>query len=619
MNRLSGEWNRRKYWILGWMAFVLLVFILRLFYLQIISSDYKEKADSNAFLVKTLYPSRGMMYDRNGTLLVYNQPAYDIVMVKRETQPFDTLDFCASIDIDIAHFRKRMSEVTNRVINPGYSWFTPQPFIAQLSQQEYGRLQEKMYKFPGFYIQKRTIREYMTHSAGHLLGSVGEVSKRDLTKDAYYKQGDYIGKSGIEKSYESILRGIKGKEVLLRDAHGVIKGRMNEGMQDEASISGSNITLSIDIGLQELAEELMANKLGSIVAIEPKTGEVLVMVSAPSYDPSLLVGRSRGKNHRELENNPLKPLFDRPLMATYPPGSTFKTTQGLIFQQEKAITAQSSYPCALGFVYGNRRLGCHPHGSPLSLVPAIQTSCNAYFCYGLRAMLENRTRYHSIQEAFDVWKDHLVSMGFGYPLGIDLPGEKRGLIPNSKFYDTIYGSRGWRAATIISIAIGQGEVLSTPLQIANLAAQIANRGCFYTPHVVKSIENGALDTLYTKRRYTTINPSFYEPIIQGMELAVSSGTATGARLTDIAVCGKTGTAQNPHGRDHSIFMGFAPKEQPKIAISVYVENAGFGATMAVPIAQLILERYLNGSLSEWSQAKVEQIKNTKILPYGIYR
>ena len=609
--------ENRRYVISGAVVFLVLIYVIRLFMLQIIDSDYKAWADSNAFLKKTLYPSRGLIYDRNGKLLVYNQPAYEVMMIMREVQPFDTLDFCQILGITKEQFVKRVADIKDRRLNPGYSSYVPQLFMNQLSAQEYGVLQEKLYKFPGFYIQNRTNREYEYPYAANILGYIGEVNKKDIENDSYYVQGDDSGRSGVERSYEKVLRGVKGEEILLRDAHGRIKGKYDEGKHDRAPESGKNLTLAIDMELQAYGEKLMQNKLGGIVMIEPETGEVLCMVSAPSYDPSLLVGRKRGKNHLMLQRDPSKPLFDRPLMAQYPPGSTFKPTQGLIFLQEQVITPETRYTCAHGYTFRGGKPACHGHPSPLPLSGALSTSCNSFFPWGLHDMLDSRVRYPSVQQAFDVWKDHMVSMGYGYKLGIDLPGEKRGYIPNSKTYDKIYRGR-WNSSTIISIAIGQGEILATPLQICNLAATVANRGYFITPHVVKEIQDTPLDTLYTRRRYPTIDSHYYEYVAEGMRGAVIGSpygaTCRGANLPDIEVCGKTGTAENPHGKDHSIFMGFAPYHQPKVAICVFVENAGFGATYAVPIGRLMIEKYLNREIPEADKMLEETMINTVILP-----
>lgn len=609
--------ENRKFVLIGSVILLVAIFVVRLFFLQIINSDYKAWADSNAFLKRTIYPSRGILYDRHGKLLVYNQPAYDVMVIMREIQPFDTLDFCRIVGITKEQFVKRMGDVKNRRLNPGYSSYVPQVFMTQLSAQECGVLQEKLYKFPGFYIQNRTIREYAYPNAALLLGDLGEVSPSDLRADDYYVRGDYSGRSGIEKSYEKVLRGVKGVEILLRDAHGRIKGKYEDGKFDQPPVSGRNLTLSVDMDLQAYGEKLMQNKLGGIVMIEPATGEILCMVSSPSFDPNRLVGRLRGQNHLELEKDPLKPLFNRPLMAQYPPGSTFKPTQGLIFLQEGVITPDTKFTCAHGYTFRGGKPACHGHPSPLDLRGALSTSCNSFFPWGLHYMLDDRKYYPSVQEAFDVWKDYMVSMGYGYKLGVDLPGEKRGYIPNSKVYDKIYRGR-WNSSTIISIAIGQGEILSTPLQICNLAATVANRGYFITPHVVKEIQDMPLDTLYTRKRYTKVDPHYYTYIAEGMRGAVAGSaygaTCRGANLPDIEVCGKTGTAENPHGKDHSIFMGFAPYQEPKVAIAVFVENAGFGATYAVPIGRLMIEKYLRGTILPESQPIEDYIMNAVILP-----
>lgn len=609
--------DNRRFVIGGAVVFIVFIFIIRLFTLQVLNNDYKSKADSNAFLKKTLHPSRGIIYDREGRLLVYNQPAYDVMVIMREVQDFDTLDFCNTLGITHEIFVNRIADIKNRRLNPGYSPYVPQLFMNQLSAQEYGTLQEKLYKFPGFYIQNHTIRDYDYPNAAHVLGNIGEVNKKDIEDDNYYVRGDYSGRSGVERSYEKELRGIKGVEILLRDAHGRVKGKYENGEHDVEPVSGKNLKLSIDIELQAYGEKLMENKLGSIIMIEPATGEILCMVSAPSFDPRLLVGRQRGKNHGMLAKDPLKPLFDRTLMAQYPPGSTFKPAQGLIYLQEGVITPQTMYTCARGYTYGRGKPACHGHISPVNLVPALATSCNSFFCWGLHDMLDNRRRYPTIQEGFEIWKNHIVSMGYGFRLGVDLPGEKRGFIPNSAFYDKHHKGR-WSSSHIISIGIGQGEILATPLQICNLSATIANRGYFHTPHIVKEIQDTPLDTLYTNRHYPTVDAQHYHHTAEGMMYAVLSGTCRGAAIPDILVCGKTGTAENPHGKDHSIFMGFAPYENAKVAIAVFVENAGFGATYAVPIGKLMMEKYLKGELSESSKYTESYIMNAVIKPGNAY-
>lgn len=602
--------ENRRIVIGGAVVLIVVIFIARLFYLQVLENDYKAWADSNAFLKKTIYPSRGMMYDRTGKLLVFNQPAYDVMLIMREIQPFDTIDFCNTVGITKEIFYKRIAEIKK---SSGYSSYVPQVFMNQLSAQEYGVLQEKLYKFPGFYIQNRTIRDYEYPYASNILGNVGEVNKKDIERDDYYVQSDYSGRSGVERSYEKELRGTKGVEILLRDAHGRIKGKYEEGAHDVAPVSGKSVKLSIDIDLQAYGELLMQNKKGSIVMIEPETGEILCMVTAPSYDPRLLVGRQRGANHTMLEKDPLTPLLDRSIMGTYPPGSTFKPAQGLIYLEENVINSQTMYTCAHGYTFRGGKPACHGHGSPLNLVPAVATSCNSYFCWGLHDMLDNRRRYPTIQEGFEVWKNHIVSMGYGYKLGVDLPGENRGYIPNSKIYDKIYNGR-WTSSTIISISIGQGEISATPLQMCNLAATIANRGFYRTPHVVKEIEDTPIDTTYTIKRMPTVKSQHYELLAEGMRQAVIGGTCRRADIPGIEVCGKTGTAENPHGKDHSAFMGFAPYNNPKVAVLVYVENGGWGANYGVPIGKLMMEKYLKGTISDESKYMEEHMINSSTIP-----
>ena len=606
------RYENRKFVVVGIVLAIIAVFIGRLFSLQVLDDKYKEHADSNAFLNKTVYPSRGVMYDRTGKLLVSNQPAYDVMVCMRNVNDLDTLAFCQSLGITREFFDKRMADVKNRRLNPGYSSYTDQLFLSQLTAEDFAMFQEQLYKFSGFSIQRRTIRQYNYPVAGHLFGDLGEVSKKDIAKDEYYVQGDFIGKQGIESYYEKQLRGEKGKEVLLRDAYGRVKGAYMDGEMDVAPIPGKNLTLSLDIELQALAERLLQNKIGSVVAIEPSTGEVLCMASSPTFDPQMLVGRKRGENHRLLSQDKQKPLLNRAIMGTYPPGSTFKTSQALTYLQEGIITPETQFPCALGFKHKGLRVGCHAHSSPIALVPSLATSCNSYYCWGLYRMI-GAEKYGSSQAALTRWKDHMVAMGFGYRLGIDLPGEARGFIPNESTYNKVYG-KSWNGLTIISISIGQGEVTLTPLQIANLGATIANRGYYIPPHIVKEVQDEPLDSLYTTPKYTMVEKRHYETVVQGMREAVLNGTCVGANLPDIEVCGKTGTAQN-RGKDHSAFMGFAPMNNPKIAVAVYVENGGYGAVYGVPIGALIMEKYLTGTLSEESEKKAENIQQREIY-YG---
>ena len=602
----------RRYVIGGVATLIVVIYIIRLFMLQITSDDYKKSADSNAFLKKIEYPSRGNMLDRKGKLLVFNQPSYDLMVVMNEMRDrLDTLEFCHTLGITRDEFDRRMATMKDRNRNPGYSRYTQQLFMSQLSDKDFSVFQEKMFRFPGFYVQKRTVRQYTYNMAAHLLGDVAEASPADIEEDDYYQPGDYIGKLGIERSYEKALRGEKGIQILLRDAHGRVQGRYKNGELDHRAKPGKNLTLGIDAELQLLGERLLEGKIGSIVAIEPSTGEVLCMVSSPSYDPRMMVGRQRSKNHRLLSQDTWKPLLNRSIMGQYPPGSTFKTTQGLTFMTEGVITPTTMYPCSHGFVFRGLRVGCHGHGAPLPLVPALSTSCNGYFCWGLYHMINtNISKYHTVQNAMNTWRDYMVSMGFGYKLGIDLPGEKRGMIPNAQFYDKAYKG-SWNGLTVISIAIGQGEVNATPLQIANLGATIANRGYYYVPHVVKKVEGEPLDTAFTRKHYTKATREAYDYVVQGMRSSALGGTCHELAKYDFMACGKTGTAQNK-GHDHSVFMGFAPMDEPKIAVAVYVENGGWGATYGVPIGGLIMEKYLHGELSEASKAKAQEIQDKRI-------
>lgn len=608
--------ENRKYVIGGVATTIVIIYIIRLFVLQIMSDDYRKSADSNAFFKKVEFPSRGVITDRNGKLLVYNEPSYDLMVIMSEQKGhIDTLDFCKTLGITKEYYEKRMADIKNRAKNPGYSRFTQQLFMSQVSEKDFAIFQEKMFRFPGFYIQRRCVRQYQYPYAAHVLGDVAEVSPADIEEDDYYQPGDYIGKLGIEKYYEKQLRGEKGVQILLRDAHGRIKGKYNNGAYDSQPVAGKDLTLSLDIELQALGERLLEGKIGSIVAIEPSTGEVLCMVSSPTYDPRQMTGRNRGKNHMELQKNVWKPLLNRSIMGQYPPGSTFKTSQALTYLTEGIITPQTAYPCHRGFQYSGLHVGCHGHGSPIALVDALSTSCNGYFCWGLYHMIGKKTKYGSSQKAMNIWRDYMVSMGFGYKLGVDLPGEKRGLIPNAEFYDNAYKG-SWSGLTVISISIGQGEVNLTPLQIANLGATIANRGYYYTPHVVKQVKGEPLDTAFTRRHYTKASRSAYDYVVAGMRSSVVRGTCKSANRSDYLVCGKTGTAQN-RGHDHSVFMGFAPMDNPKIAIAVYVENGGFGAEFGVPIGALMMEKYITGKLSAASESRASSFQHRRI-SYGTH-
>ena len=524
--------DNRQYVIGGIAIFIVVVYIIRLFTLQIMSDDYKKNADSNALLKKVEYPARGVISDRNGRLLVYNQSAYDIMVVMNEEKGrLDTLDFCESLGITKEYFEERMAEIKDRNKNPGYSPFTQQMFMSQLTEKEFSIFQEKSYRYPGFYVRRRSVRQYTSPNAAHVLGDVAEVSRADIEDDSYYQLGDYIGKQGVEKYYEKQLRGEKGVQILLRDAHGRIQGSYMNGKLDRRPVAGKDLTLGIDANLQALGERLLEGKIGSIVAIEPSTGEVLCMVSSPTYDPRTITGRNRSKMHHKLANNSWLPLLNRSIMGVYPPGSTFKTTQGLTFLNEGIITPNTMFPCHHGFYCRGLHVGCHGHASPISLIPALGTSCNGYFCWGLYYMLGNRKKYKTVQDAMNTWRDYMVSMGFGYKLGVDLPGEKRGLIPNAQYYDKAYKG-SWNGLTVISIAIGQGEVLLTPLQIANLCATIANRGYYYTPHVVRKVQGEQLDAKFREKHYTKASRRAYEYIVAGMRRSVLSGTCAAANRAD---------------------------------------------------------------------------------------
>lgn len=611
---MSDEPNyiNRKYILGGIAVAVVIIYLIRLFSLQLMSDDYKKNADSNAFRKEIQYPSRGLILDRKGRLLVYNESSYNIMVVMNDQRGIDTLDFCQTVGITKDFYIKRMDEIKSKI---SYSRYTPQLFMSQIPAEEFSVFREKLFRFKGFSVEKRSVRHYTTGLGAHLLGDVGEVNDKDIANDDYYQSGDFIGKLGVERSYEKELRGEKGMRIMLRDVHGRMQGHYQNGKYDKAPVPGKDVTLSIDLDLQALAERLLEGKLGAIVAIEPSTGQILCMASSPTYDPRLTVGRNRGKYHQQLSRDPMRPLLNRAIMGTYPPGSTFKITQALMGLQEGSITPEIAFPCHHGFNYKGLHLGCHGHASPINLVPAIGTSCNAYFCWNLYRMFSNKRKYGSVQNAMNCWKDHMVDMGFGYKLGIDLPGESRGMIPNANYYDDHY-RKSWNALTVISISIGQGEVTATPLQIANLAATVANRGHYYVPHIVRSIRGGQIDSLYTHPHHTTINPRWYDYAVAGMRKAVLSGTCHAANIPGIEVCGKTGTAQN-RGHDHSAFMGFAPMNSPRIAVVAYIENGGFGAVYGVPIGALIMEQYLNGSLSPSSEKKAQVIQNRHI-KYGDY-
>ncbi|TKG88628.1 penicillin-binding protein 2 [Puteibacter caeruleilacunae] len=600
------SYSKRKFIISGIFLMVGLLFIVKLFNLQILDTEFKQYATRNVLRKTVQYPSRGLIYDRNHKLLVYNQAAYDLLVTPREVKAFDTLMLCNILKIDIEDLRTGLKKATD------YSRYKPSILVNQISSKQYALLQEKLYRFPGFFTQTRTIRDYPYRSAAHLLGGIGEVNSRDLKRDKYYSSGDYIGKGGVEKSYEEVLRGKKGIRFELKDAHNRVKGSYRGGELDTSAIRGRNVTLTIDADLQAYGEKLMQNKKGSIVAIDPSTGEVLCVVSSPAFDPTLLIGRERGKNYSVLLKDTLKPLFNRALMASYPPGSTFKMANALIGLQEKVIDFNTKIPCYGAFFYGNRSLGCHHKNEyGTSLIESVEMSCNTYYCNVFRYILE-APKFGTVKKGYENWIRHLHSMGFGIHLNTDFPrGEElTGLVPSTDYYEKrVFKGMRWRSLWIISLAIGQGELGVTPLQLTNYTAYLANRGHYYIPHVVKAVEGEEqIDERFLKPQQGTIDSAYFEPIIEGM-YRVSlppRGTARMSRIPGIEMCGKTGTAQN-QGEDHSVFTAFAPKDKPKIAISVYVENAKWGSTYAAPIASLIMEKYLNDSIMEsrkWLEKKM---------------
>jgi len=591
-----NNFSNRKFIIGSIFAFVILVFLIRLFNLQIVNDKYKLSAESNSQRRVTQYAARGLIYDRNNELLVYNQAAYDLMIIPRQVKTFDTLDFCFLLGIDKEDVIKRIKKAKR------HSRYRSSIFIKQLSSERYAVLQEKLYKYPGFFVQTRTLRKYPHQNAAHTLGYLGEVNDRNIKKDKYYSQGDYIGKSGIENTYEEVLRGVKGLKVYWVDVYNRIKGSFHDGGLDKNAIEGKNIKTTLDINLQEYGEKLMQNKKGGIVAIEPKTGEILVKLSSPGYDPEMFVGRAMSKNYRKLANNDtLRPLFDRSMMATYPPGSIFKLVQALIGLQEGLITPRTRIKCQGAYYSGRFKMGCHHHKSPLDLKESIQHSCNTYYAQIFRDMLD-APRFGSINEGYANWRKHITSFGFGSRLGTDLPNELTGLIPKASYHAKVNRTQNWKSLNIVSMAIGQGPLLITPLQMANMVACIANRGYYYTPHIVKSLgQNEHIDSKFLKKNHTSIDPQYFDPIIEGMDLVVHGGegsTGRSSAINDIRVCGKTGTVQNPHGDDHSVYVAFAPKDDPKIALVVYVENGVWGSRYASPISGLMIEKYLKGEISK---------------------
>ena len=604
--------NRENKLLIG-LCTAALILIVKLFSIQILDDKYKLSADNNTMVYTTIYPTRGIIHDRNGNILVGNKVAYDLMVTPKEVEAFDTLALCKVLDITPEFVREKMDEFYRNRRRIGWQSVV---MIKQIPSETYMKFAEISYKFPGFRGQARSIREYPFNAGGNLLGYVSEVNSSYIERHPdEYKAGDYAGMTGIEAAREKELRGEKGYNIWLRDSRNKIESRYRDGELDEEAVPGDNITTTIDAELQRYGQMLMDNKVGSLVAIEPSTGEILTLVSSPGIDVDQLA--NIGQHYKDISTDPYKPMFNRAVQASYPPGSVFKIVNGLIGLQEEVFTPETKYSCNMGYHFGRNKLGCHAHKSPIDFEESIMMSCNAYYCYVLRALLEN-PKYASIAESMDKWNEYVKSFGFGQKLGSDFPSELGGSIPDSKYYNRVYRNGGWKATTVISLSIGQGEIGCTPLHLANLCATVANRGFYYTPHIIKDSENVTIDPKYKEKNYTMVDTTHFHKVIGGMYRAVNSGygsggTASVAAVEGLDICGKTGTAQNPHGDDHSVFICFAPRDNPKIAVAAYVENGGFGATWAAPIASLLVEKYLNGEISKDRKALEERMLNGDLM------
>ena len=586
--------GKRRIFITGIIIAGVLI-ALRLFYLQIIDNKYKISADNNALLYEVRYPARGIIYDRNGKTLVGNTTMYDIMVTPADITPFDTADFCATFNIDYKTVRRKLKNFRENKRKIGFQSFT---FIKQVSSDNYSLFAEKAYKFPGFYATSRTARNYPLNAGANLFGYISEVGPSFLEKHPEYQRGDYHGITGLERSYEEVLKGTKGYNIFLRDVHNRIRSSFENGKYDKSAIPGKDLVCSIDGELQAYGEMIMKNKVGSIVAIEPETGEILAIISSPEISVAQLADMRH--HYKEVIEDPYKPMFNRAVMSSYPPGSVFKIVNGLIALQDKVIVPSTEYSCSSGYYFTGGKMGCHRHRSPLNFPDAVMMSCNSYFAHAFRALITN-PKFTSISDSFEHWREAVMKFGFGKKLGSDFPSELQGNIPTTKVYDKIHGKGKWNSFNILSLAIGQGEIGTTPLHLANLAAIIANRGYYYVPHLVKNAPDTARSNKFKLRHLVGIDTANFSPAIEGMYYAVNcapgaGGTARGARIEGITLCGKTGTAQNPHGEDNSSFICFAPRNHPKIAVAAYIENAGFGGTWAAPIASLVVEKYLTGEV-----------------------
>ena len=603
----------RKTKLLFGLGAVAVTLIARLFVIQIIDDKYKIDSSNNSMVYSTIYPTRGIIHDRNGNILVGNKVVYDLLVTPKEVKAFDTLEFCTALAIEPEFVKEKMDEYRRYRSRIGWQTLT---FLKQLPPERYMKFAEISYKFPGFRGQARSVREYPYNAGGNLLGYVSEVDADFIKKHPdEYRSGDYAGKTGIEAAMEKELRGEKGYNIYLRNSSNRIETRFRDGEMDKEAVPGNDITTTIDAELQHYGQMLMANKVGSLVAIEPSTGEILTMVSSPGIDVEMLA--DIGIHYSEISKNPYKPMFNRAVQAPYPPGSVFKLVNALIGLQEGVVFPGTLHPCSKGYHFGKNKLGCHVHKSPLNLEESIMMSCNAYYCYVLRDILDN-PKYGGVAEGMDAWHDYVQSFGFGQKLGSDFPSELGGFVPDAKYYDKRYRKGGWKSLTVISLSIGQGELGCTPLHLANLCATIANRGFYYIPHIIKDSDNYKIDNKYREKHYTAVDTCHFPKVINGMYRAVNSGygsggTASVAEVKGLEICGKTGTAQNPRGDDNSVFICFAPRENPQIAVAAYVENGGFGAAWAAPIASLLVEKYLNGEISDKRKPLEDRMLNADLM------
>jgi penicillin-binding protein 2 len=587
---MNGFEGRSKV-ILAIVVFVGIIFLGRLFYIQVLDKNYKQFANDNSLRKETIYPARGMIYDRKGNILVRNVTIYDVMVVPAKVKDLDTNALCKLLEVDKADFEENFGKAKF------YSRYKPSPIVKQITPAQYGRFQERLFEFRGFYVEARTLRAYPLHIAAHAIGYLGEANDEDINVGDYYKMGDYIGMSGLEKSYEKELRGVKGTRMVMVDVLNREQGRYMDGKEDIPSVPGKDLNTGLDLALQQYAEKLLKGKKGAIVALDPATGEILAMASMPDYDPDLLLGRERAHNYGKMVLDPEKPLFNRAISARYPPGSTLKTVEALLAMQQNVINKSTTYSCSGGYhLSAAHTIHCHASGT-FDMAGAIKMSCNTYYCNVFRMMIDQR-RFDNAAEGLDNWATGLNSFGLGTKLGVDIPNENKGLVPTAKFYNRHYGEGSWKSSNIISLGIGQAEISLTPLQLVNQTAIIANRGFYITPHFVRSVSSKEkTEALKWPKKYVKIDSVYFRYVVDAMEEVVEHGTAYFLKNPKMSVCGKTGTAENPHGKDHAIFIGFAPKYNPKICVAVIIENAGFGATWAAPIATLMMQKYINDTIT----------------------